>query len=324
MIDGVKNNNSSYIDIISEFRNLIDFINYNDVLVEKMFEILMKHFEFEVAGIFFNTPDTFQTNVLELCIKNVSLNVQEIENKFFQSMSEFKQIIKRSTKLHYQAFEESGQELSHELILPFMFNGKLLGGMCIFSDKDMLKDDMETFNFLINEFLSIYKLKYIYTEQIFKSCIDSLTGLYNRRQFDIGLEHEFNRAQRYKTPFSIAMIDIDHFKNINDSFGHQFGDYVLKEISGIIQHSFRKTDMVYRYGGEEIVIIMPETDSEHASLPLERLRERISSQDFNGQKITISIGVSDCINKNSEAEILKKADEMLYNAKESGRNKVCL
>ncbi len=314
--------NTKYIDIINEFRGLIDFINYKDVLIEKMFQIIDKHFNFAAAGIFFNSPDNLEVNSLELFTENISLNINNLEQKFFSSMEKYKQILKHKTNLHILKRDSKNIILNNELILPFMFDEKLIGGICIFSDKDILKDEIEVFNFIINEFLSIFKLKYIYSEQVFKSSIDGLTGLYNRHQFDISLNHEFNRSQRYKTPFSLAMIDIDHFKNINDTLGHQFGDFVLKEISQIIQQAFRKTDIVYRYGGEEIAILMPETDSEHAFLPLERLRQKISSHDFGGENVTVSIGVAGYKNNNSASEILKSADNMLYKAKNSGRNKV--
>ena len=314
--------NTKYIDIINEFRSLIDFINYKDVLIEKMFQIIDMHFNSIAAGIFFNSPDNLEINSLEFFTRNISLNIKDLEQKFFSSMGKFKQIIKHKTNLHILERNNENIILNNELILPFMFEEKLIGGICIFSDKDILKDEIEVFNFIINEFLSIFKLKYIYAEQVFKSSIDGLTGLYNRNQFDISLNQEFNRSQRYKTPFSLAMIDIDHFKNINDSLGHQFGDFVLKEISKIIQHAFRKTDIVYRYGGEEIVILMPETDSEHAILPLERLREKIANYNFRNKNVTVSIGVAGFDNNNSAAEILKKADNMLYKAKNSGRNKV--
>lgn len=318
-----KNPTSGYLNIINEFRSLIDFINYKDVLIEKMFHIFRNHFSFEAAGIFFNSPDSLEVNTLELCIMNNDIDLEFVEKKFFHAMSEFKQIIKHKIKPHYQTNIRNKTKISEELILPFMFNDKLLGGICVFADKSMLKEDVDTFNFIINELLSVFKLKYIYAEQVFKSSVDSLTGLYNRTQFDINLNQEFNRSQRYNTPFSVAMIDIDHFKNINDTLGHQFGDYVLIEIAKIIQHAFRKTDIVYRYGGEEIVIIMPETDAEHAYLPLERLRKKISKHNFNNKHVTVSLGIADFNNKTlSAAEILKNADKMLYKAKESGRNKV--
>lgn len=318
----LKNNN--YIDIINDFRNLIDFINYNDVLIEKMFHILKKHFNFEIAGIFFNSPDIYGINTLNLLIKNKNNNVQSIEENFFNHMSEFKQIIKtKSNIIQMKVNDYNDKNLENELIVPFLFQNKLLGGICIISENEILKTDISTYNFLINELLSIFKLKYLYSEQIFKSSVDGLTGLYNRHQFDINLNQEFNRSKRYKTPFTLAMIDIDHFKNINDTYGHQFGDFVLKEISQIIQNTFRKTDVVFRYGGEEITIIMPETTSQNAILPLEKLRDKISEHKFNNQNVTISIGVADFNSDiNTSDDILKKADEMLYSAKENGRNQV--
>ena len=323
MINSVQNNN--YINIINDFRSLIDFINYNDILIEKMFQILKKYFQFNVAGLFFNSPDILDTNILHLFISDNSSDIKYIEDTFFNEIATYKQIIKQSVTTYYQ-FNKlqiiKNNEYQNEFVLPFTFNGKLLGGMCIFSTGNMFNRNIDIFNLLISEFLSIFKLKYIFQEQIFKSSIDPLTGLYNRNQFDIGLEQEFNRSQRYKNKFSVAMIDIDHFKSINDTYGHQFGDYVLIEISKIIQHAFRKTDIVYRYGGEEIVILMPETDAEYAYLPLEKLRDEISSHKFKRKNVTVSIGISDCIGKNSAQEVLEQADKMLYKAKNNGRNRV--
>lgn len=318
----LKNNN--YINIINDFRNLIDFINYNDVLIEKMFHILEKHFNFEGAGIFFNSPDIYGVNTLNLLINNKNSNVKKIEKDFFNRMSEFKQIINtKSNVIQTEINSSNNKNFENELIVPFLFQNKLLGGICIISENEILKTDISTYNFLINELLSIFKLKYLYSEQIFKSTVDGLTGLYNRHQFDINLNQEFNRSKRYKTPFTLAMIDIDYFKNINDSYGHQFGDFVLKEISQIIQNTFRKTDVVFRYGGEEITIIMPETSSKKALLPLEKLRDKISKHNFNSKNVTISIGVADFNNDiKTSTDILKKADEMLYSAKENGRNQV--
>lgn len=322
----IKDNNK--INIINEFRNIINFINYNDVLIEHIFQIINNYFSFETAGIFFNSPDLYETNLLHLYVNNNSININKIEKFFFNEIGEYKQIIKYKTKSYFQSNKPKlvkEQNFSDKLVLPFTFNNNLLGAICIFSNKNIIKVDLDTFNFVINEFLSIFKLKYMFTEQIFKSAIDPLTGLYNRNQFEICLAQEFNRGQRYKTPFSIAMIDIDYFKKVNDTFGHQFGDYVICEISKIIQNSLRKTDTVYRYGGEEIVIVMPETNKEQAQLPLEKLRKTIETHSFKGEKITVSIGVSNYTeNFHTKTEVLKKADDMLYKAKQNGRNQIYL
>ena len=124
-------------------------------------------------------------------------------------------------------------------------------------------------------------------------------------------------------------MDIDFFKKVNDTYGHQYGDYVLKTVADLMKQSFRKTDLLYRYGGEELVMIMPETNIEGAIIPVQRLRRMVEEYDFdyNGvkAKVTVSIGLTmNYQNLNNSADILKSADEALYRAKEEGRNRVIL
>ena len=161
------------------------------------------------------------------------------------------------------------------------------------------------------------------------SVLDGLTGLYNRRQLEISLEQEYNRTKRHPSDFSLAILDIDFFKKVNDTYGHQYGDYVLKTVADLMKAAFRKTDLLYRYGGEEMVIIMPETNIEGAIIPVQRLRRTVEEYDFeyNGVKsrVTVSIGLTMNYQEfNSPTEMLKSADEALYRAKESGRNRVVL
>ena len=159
------------------------------------------------------------------------------------------------------------------------------------------------------------------------SVLDGLTGLYNRRQFELGIEQEFNRTKRHPADFSLAILDIDFFKKVNDTYGHQYGDYVLKTVSDLMKSSFRKTDLLYRYGGEELVIIMPETNIEGAVIPVQRLRRAVEEYNFeyNGvkAKVTVSIGLTmNYAHFKTATELLKSADEALYKAKEDGRNRV--
>jgi len=173
----------------------------------------------------------------------------------------------------------------------------------------------------------IKKINFIYNQSKHLSITDELTGLFNRRHFEQNFEREFLRAKRYKTNLSTAIIDIDFFKKVNDTYGHLCGDYVLRETAYIIQDSFRKTDMVFRYGGEEFVVILTETALESALIPLKRLKEKIETQNFyyggNNLKITLSIGVnSDIDNASSASEFLENADKALYRAKENGRNRI--
>ena len=173
----------------------------------------------------------------------------------------------------------------------------------------------------------IKKINFMYSQTRYLSVTDPLTGLYNRRHFEDNLEREFLRASRYNNELSFAIIDIDFFKKVNDTYGHSAGDYVLKEVAYLILQNLRKTDMVFRYGGEEFTIIITETPIERAVVPLERLRKAVEEYPFNhnGQKIqvTISVGVSE-VSKKIETvnQLFEDADKALYKAKENGRNQI--
>lgn len=161
---------------------------------------------------------------------------------------------------------------------------------------------------------------------------DSLTGLYNRRYFHTALIEEIIRSKRYSRPISLLMIDIDHFKQINDTYGHQAGDHVLQEIARIIRSTTRQNDITARFGGEEIAIILPETKLPGAAECAEKIRTCIQNAVFQtdgGRELhlTVSLGASSLshidLDPQEEAKaLIKLADDALYNAKASGRNQV--
>jgi diguanylate cyclase (GGDEF)-like protein len=158
---------------------------------------------------------------------------------------------------------------------------------------------------------------------------DGLTGLYTHRYFQEALTKEIARAQRLGYPVSLMMIDIDRFKHYNDTFGHPHGDLALKEIAAVLKRSIRSYDLAARYGGEEMVLVVPQT-SPHRVLPLaERIRTAIAELPFRGAtnshhvQLTISIGVAGLpANAKSKSELIERADQALYLAKEEGRNRV--
>jgi diguanylate cyclase (GGDEF)-like protein len=156
---------------------------------------------------------------------------------------------------------------------------------------------------------------------------DGLTGIYNRRFFEPRLLEEFERHQRYERPMSLIMLDIDHFKNINDTHGHQAGDYILKSLTGFIAERIRNIDIFARYGGEEFCILLPETSIEAALLLAEEIRKQIGTTVFQFKKteirLTVSQGVAALVRRVANAEaLLKMADDALYEAKKLGRDKV--
>jgi diguanylate cyclase len=145
---------------------------------------------------------------------------------------------------------------------------------------------------------------------------DPLTGVKNRRGLDDALSAQFALLSRYELPFSVVMLDIDHFKNINDESGHLHGDRVLHDLGHLFDEFIRETDIVARYGGEEFVIVMPQTDLEGACVFAQRLREQVRKQ----LPITVSGGVSAAIPGDTPETLLARADAALYQAKTNGRN----
>lgn len=162
------------------------------------------------------------------------------------------------------------------------------------------------------------------------SMTDDLTGLFNHRAMQQRLRDEFVRAQRYNEPLSVLMIDVDHFKQVNDRHGHLFGDHVLAELARVIEASVREIDVCARYGGEEFMVILPQTHFTGSLLVAERVWRAVSKHGFQNDgvhhRITISIGISFYPNKNVHGveQLIGFADEALYQAKRSGRDRICL
>jgi len=155
--------------------------------------------------------------------------------------------------------------------------------------------------------------------------VDGVTGIFNRRYFELRIAEEVARSRRHSLAFSVIMVDIDHFKELNDEFGHLLGDEVLRQVSGILQQQLRKSDVLSRYGGEEFAIITPETSLESALAVADKLRRMVESWHFPGvaRRVTISAGVAEFPSQGgTRDELVKAADEALYAAKQNGRNRV--
>ncbi|RME03002.1 MAG: GGDEF domain-containing protein [Planctomycetota bacterium] len=162
-----------------------------------------------------------------------------------------------------------------------------------------------------------------------KAVIDSLTGLYTKRHFLQQIKKLFSLSQRLQQPFSLILIDIDHFKSINDRHGHLSGDIVLAKVSQCLRQSIREYDTAYRYGGEELAILLPQTEKKEAAKIAERLRQNIAQLRILGEKkqpipVTCSAGVASYqTTMNTFYDLISLADQYLYQAKNSGRNQVC-
>jgi diguanylate cyclase (GGDEF)-like protein len=173
--------------------------------------------------------------------------------------------------------------------------------------------------------LALGRIKFIATLQTL-SVTDALTGIANRRHWDWRLAEEIARAQRYRYPVAVLMVDIDHFKRVNDTHGHQVGDEVLRQVAERLRSTLRRTDFLARYGGEEFGIIAPQTALEAAKVLAERLRRAIAREPIQVNNelsipLTISVGVAVFPDHaQNESDLVAAADAALYRAKQDGRN----
>jgi len=228
---------------------------------------------------------------------------------------------------------------SFAICVPMMAHGEALGVLCIDSGRDEKAgatipsaDEMESRLRLARVFaehvalaLANLNLREVLRAQ---SIRDPLTGLFNRRYMEESLERELRRATRRQSPLGVMMIDVDHFKRFNDSFGHDAGDVVLRELARILKGHFRGEDIVCRYGGEEFTVILPDADLEATQARAEVLRETAKNliAQYRGQaldRVTLSVGVSAFPVRGTTGEmLLRAADVALYRAKEEGRDRV--
>ncbi|MFH1656103.1 MAG: diguanylate cyclase [Candidatus Omnitrophota bacterium] len=199
-----------------------------------------------------------------------------------------------------------------------------------FSQEPITNEDLRIFTMLANQAGLAIENSYLYEHTVIRSHTDSLTGLWHHGHFQSMLQEELDRAKMLNMPLSLIMLDIDFFKNYNDTLGHQRGDYVLMEIAKLIKDQSRKMDYVCRYGGEEFAIILPQTDIKESSIIAERLRRKIHEHKFADQKVqpnknlTISVGLA-AFPKDAQTKstLIDAADQALYTAKRMGRNKTC-
>jgi len=224
---------------------------------------------------------------------------------------------------------ESGRQF---LELPLISHGKVIGLFQIEPQKkyEFLEKDRKNFTIFANSAAIAIDNARLHMKMQELTIIDALTGLYNYRYFRTKLLDEIRRSDRYHQKLSLLMIDIDHFKEINDSQGHQTGNIILQEIVGIIKHSVRDVDIVARYGGEEFVVILPQTGLGNATTIAERMRAHVdksyftSSQGQRDVRSTISVGIAVYPDGMLSAnQLLEKVDQAMYRAKREGRNRVC-
>jgi diguanylate cyclase (GGDEF)-like protein len=219
--------------------------------------------------------------------------------------------------------EQSGFVTRNMVCVPVMAKDRLIGVLQALNkiEGEFSEDDVTILYALGNQVAIAIENAQLYQEAI----TDGLTGLYHHKYFEIRLREELDRARRYVHPLSIAMVDIDYFKRVNDQHGHLAGDRVLERLAAMLKKETRLSDVVARYGGEEFALILPFADHKNVIMVGERIRKRVQETDIDGISVTVSIGIAYFDGKTGDMDpvkFVKAADSMLYQAKNSGRNRV--
>jgi diguanylate cyclase (GGDEF)-like protein len=220
--------------------------------------------------------------------------------------------------------------LKHHLSIPVRASGRAVGilNLIVPTERTFDDDSIRLLSLYGDQFGGAIERARLFEEVHTLAITDSLTGLYNRRHFYTLAEAEMERIFRYHHPLSIAMLDVDWFKSINDTYGHLAGDQVLRAVARICKEEIRRIDILGRYGGEELIALMPETSHESAVLVMERLRQHVSDAKIHTLRgtiqVTISVGMSH-LREDEQTDLQKlidQADQALYEAKQGGRNLV--
>ncbi|MBN1207936.1 MAG: diguanylate cyclase [Myxococcaceae bacterium] len=208
-------------------------------------------------------------------------------------------------------------------------NGTFVNDLVVEQVQELCNGDLVKIGRTIFKFIAGGNIEAAYHDEIYKlTTMDGLTQIHNRRYFDEQIDRELSRSRRYERVLSLVMMDIDHFKQINDQYGHLAGDHVLKQLASVVSTRIRREDVFARYGGEEFGVILPEIDLKGARLFAEKVRHLVSKQLFTFDKtsipVTVSLGVATLeAEHRAAADLVSAADEKLYEAKTAGRNRVC-
>jgi diguanylate cyclase (GGDEF)-like protein len=218
-------------------------------------------------------------------------------------------------------------ETLSEICVPLIIFGEKLGVLALDSAKkdSFDHDDVQPLESVADICAAAIQNAHNFDRMKQLAYVDGLTGIHNRRFFEMRIVEELERASRFQGRMSVIMVDIDHFKKMNDEFGHLLGDEMLRSVSTILKQQLRKMDMVCRYGGDEFAIVVPETAGESAVRVAEKLRRQVETHFFPGvpRPVTISCGVADYpAHGVTRDEVVAAADSALYQAKQAGRNQV--
>lgn len=316
--------------IMGEIKNLTAYITDRPGFIKEFFSIMTDLFDFKAAGLLIISNES---PILYLKTERGALDEEKIAAIKDICLRDLGEKWDRDIKVEIINSEGSGEKIApmpFSLVNSLNIQKELIGNISLFSDKEYNINNKNTLSIIGKDLAVIIKLMLLYEENERLSITDGLTKVYNRRYFEKHMEREFEKAKRYTSKLSLIMLDIDHFKSLNDNYGHQQGDMVLIHIGKLLKENARNVDFIVRYGGEEFAILAPGISQGEGVIVAEKIRKIIEQYPFppiqkGGEplKVTISLGVAEYDNgMRLYDNLIKSADDALYKAKEEGRNRV--
>jgi diguanylate cyclase (GGDEF)-like protein/PAS domain S-box-containing protein len=316
------------VSFIHELSRTLPLFQDFDQMLDRILSMLSQALSFNGFALVLAEPNDM---IATICVGNKTRNpfLTQIRSRLKEVLSElgdganaseFEYLIERKSDI-----QPGDNQIRSQILLPLaVVNG--VAGLFSSEENAFSKEELSLFSTMVSGISSLYIAYRSYQQVQQLSITDSLTGLYNRRKFFEEIEKEVERVSRYGSPLSVLMLDLDHFKPINDRFGHQLGDEVLRALARVLTASTRKTDLVARYGGEEFIIMLTETPLKGALGVAQRIKSEVEQATVMGSgaelKFTVSLGLAPFVKGDTVDALISRADGALYEAKKNGRNRV--
>jgi diguanylate cyclase (GGDEF)-like protein len=271
------------------------------------------------------SPAELQQTLKLAGLLQTSLEIDSVLNFFLQAAQQLVSF----DAAHYADDEQQlnlkyGKTQRHRCSYRLRLAGEYLGELVFTRRRRFAEQEMEHLENLMGQLIFPLRNAIWYQRALKAAKIDTLTGAHNRAAMDDVFDREIELAHRHQSELSVIIFDLDHFKQINDNYGHTTGDDVLRECVQCSSHALRSTDMLFRFGGEEFVVLLPGVDESGAALAAERLRAVIEKHVFTSRQgtvpVTVSIGTTSLVLNDTANRMLERADKALYCAKSAGRN----